>query len=130
MPYSLTILWCERNRFLPAVLAVTFSALLIALQCGMLLGFLSVSARPILCSGADLWVGSRATPSIGFSEPIPEEWRMRLADQPEVITTEPYLFGVGVWRRPAGGTETCYIIGSRLEDGSLGGSARLTAEMR
>lgn len=130
MPYSLTILWNERNRFLPAILAVTFSALLIALQCGMLLGFLSVSARPIVHSGADLWVASRATPSIGFSDPIPEEWRTRLAAQPEVVQTEPYLFGVGVWRRPLGGTETCYIIGSRLEEGALGVSDSLTLQMR
>src|SRR4051794_8509421 len=109
MPYSLTILWHERQRFLPAVLAVSFSALLIALQCGMLLGFLSVTARPINRAGADLWVGSQGLPSIGFGEPIPEEWRMRLAAQPEVERTESYLFGVGVWRRPRGGTETCYV---------------------
>ncbi len=130
MPYSLTILWCERNRFLPAILAVSFSALLIALQSGMLLGFLSVTARPIHHSSADLWVGSWAMPSIGFSDPVPEEWRVRLASQPEVERTEPYMFGIGVWRRPRGGTEMCYIIGSRLEPGSLGAMANLTPYMR
>lgn len=130
MPYSLTILWCERNRFLPAILAVSFSALLIALQCGMLLGFLSVTARPIYRSSADLWVGSWAMPSIGFSDPVPEEWRVRLASQPEVARTEPYMFGIGVWRRPRGGTEMCYIVGSRLESGSLGAMANLASNMR
>ena len=38
MSYALATLWYERQRFLPGVLAVGFSALLIALQCGLLLG--------------------------------------------------------------------------------------------
>jgi putative ABC transport system permease protein len=130
MPYSLTILWCERNRFLPAILAVTFSALLIALQCGMLLGFLAATARPINHSMADLWVGSKNMPGLGFSEPIPEEWRGRLASQPEVESTEPFLYGVGVWRRPTGGTETCYIVGSRLGPDSIGALPALTPHLR
>jgi putative ABC transport system permease protein len=130
MPYALTILWTERNRFLPAILAVSFSALLIALQCGMLVGFLSVTARPISHTDADLWVGSPEMPSIGFSDPIPEEWRVRLSDQPEVVQTEPYLFGVGMWRRPRGGMEMCYVIGSRLEPGSLGAIKTLTSDLR
>ena len=44
MRYSLAILWHERQRFLPAVLAVAFSALLIALQCGLLLGIFSITS--------------------------------------------------------------------------------------
>ena len=42
MSYSLAPLWYERQRFLPGVLAVGFSALLIALQCGLLLGLFSI----------------------------------------------------------------------------------------
>ena len=37
MSYALTTLWYERQRYLPGVLAVGFSALLIALQAGLLL---------------------------------------------------------------------------------------------
>ena len=61
MPYSLATLWHERNRYLPAVLAVAFSALLIALQCGLLLGLFSITSTPIDHAGADLWVGTRTS---------------------------------------------------------------------
>jgi putative ABC transport system permease protein len=130
MSYACTILWHERTRYLPAVLAVTFSALLIALQCGLLLGMLSVSSQPIDRIAADVWVGPRDVPSIGFSHPIPEAWRDRLARQPEVTRTEPYLFGFGSWYKPAGGTELCYVIGVRLEDSTLGAPGDLTPAMR
>ena len=38
MSYSLATLWHDRQRYLPGMLAVAFSAVLIALQCGLLLG--------------------------------------------------------------------------------------------
>ena len=37
MSYAITTIWHERNRFLPAIMAVAFSALLIALQSGLLM---------------------------------------------------------------------------------------------
>lgn len=130
MLYSLAILWFERNRFLPAILAVSFSAVLIALQCGMLLGFISVSSRAIEGTSADLWIGSRNLPAIGFGEPIEDIWRSRLASQPEIAETETYVFGLGIWRRPEGGTESCYVIGSRLGEHSIGASNRLSSDIR
>src|SRR3954469_21598101 len=59
LPYALKMLAREPGRFLPAVLAVTFSAVLVSMQSGMLLGFLRTSSRPVERVGADLWVGSR-----------------------------------------------------------------------
>src|SRR3954452_9212976 len=47
MSYALTTLGHERQRFLPAVLAVAFSALLIALQSGLLLGLLTLMSTPV-----------------------------------------------------------------------------------
>ena len=60
MSYSLTTLWYERQRYLPGVLAVGFSALLIALQCGLLLGLFSITSIPIDHTRADVWIGSPA----------------------------------------------------------------------
>ena len=60
MSYSLATLWYERARFFPGVLAVAFSALLIALQCGLLLGLFSITSIPIDHSRAHVWVGSKA----------------------------------------------------------------------
>ena len=47
MAYTLSTLWYERQRYLPGVLAVAFSALLIALQCGLLLGLFSITSIPV-----------------------------------------------------------------------------------
>src|SRR5215471_12430356 len=116
MPYSVSMLWHERHRYIPAVFAVTFSALLIALQFGLLLGLLAVASRPIDRCEAHIWLGSRNVQTLGFSHPIPEIWRSRLDSQPEIVASEPYLFGFANWHMPQGGMEMCYVIGTRLEE--------------
>ncbi len=130
MPYSLAIFWRERIRFLPAVLAVTFSAVLIVVQCGVLLGYLAVASRPIDRAAADLWIGSPDVATLGYSDPIPESWHERLASRPDIVQVEPYYFGWGFWHRRSGGMDQCYIVGSRLENDSLGTVADLTPECR
>jgi putative ABC transport system permease protein len=90
MPYSLTILWREPRRYLPAMLAVAFSDLLITVQVGLLLGALSMLSLPIDHSDAEVWVASPEVLSIELGYPIPESWRSRLASLPEVADTEPY----------------------------------------
>ena len=47
MSYSLATLWYERQRFIPGVLAVAFSAVLVALQMGLLLGNFSFVSTPV-----------------------------------------------------------------------------------
>ena len=58
MPYSFKIIWREPRRYLPAVMAVAFSDLLITVQVGLLLGALSVLSLPIDHSDAEVWVAS------------------------------------------------------------------------
>ncbi|MGE3807953.1 MAG: ABC transporter permease [Gemmataceae bacterium] len=128
--YSLTIIWRERNRYFPAVLAVAFSAVLIVAQFGMLLGMLGAASRPIDRAAAEIWVGTHPLPSLGFGHPVPETWRARLAADPDVAWTEPYIFGFGHWHKQDGGTELCYIMGSRLGPNALGSFHDLTPEMR
>ncbi len=130
MPYSLTILWRERRRFLPAILAVAFSDLLITVQVGLLLGALAVLSLPIDHSRADVWAASRGVLSLELSYPIPESWRARLASMSEVVETESYLYGFSYWRKPEGGSEVCCVIGSRLQEGALGAVSDLTPRMR
>lgn len=130
MSYALTICWRERTRFLPAVLAVAFSAVLIALQVGLLLGVLAIASRPIDRARADIWVASRHTASLGFGHPIPTQWRTRLLDRPEIERVEPFLFGFGIWHKPGGGTEQCYIFGARLDEQAAGMPRDLTLETR
>jgi hypothetical protein len=64
-PYSVLLIRRKPSRYLPAVLAVGFSTLLVNLQVGMLLGFLASAVWPIERIGADLWVGSRDFAALG-----------------------------------------------------------------
>lgn len=130
VPYSLTIIRRELRRYLPAVLAVAFSDLLITVQVGLLLGALAVLSLPIDHSRADVWVASDGVLSLELGYPIPESWRSRLASMPEVAETECYLYGFSYWRTPRGGSEVCCVIGSRLHDRALGAVADLTPAMR
>jgi len=128
--YALATLWYERQRFLPAVLAVAFSALLIALQCGLLLGLFSITSIPIDESRADVWVGHPKVPSVDLGRPIPEGWQSYVASIPGVVRTEPFMEGFAYWNKPIGGLELCLVIGSQLEPDAMGAIRQLSPEHR
>jgi putative ABC transport system permease protein len=130
MFYALVILWHERQRFLAGIMAVAFSALLMALQCGLLLGMLSFVSLPIDHSEADIWVAGPGTESVDLGEPMPENYLVRLAVQPEVERVEIYLQAFATWEKSDGGSELCMIIGSRLDADALGAVRELTPDLR
>src|SRR5262245_686535 len=130
MSYSLSTLWHERQRYLPGVLAVGFSALLIALQCGLLFGLFSITSIPIDNNDADVWMGAPGVLSVDLGRPIREAYLARMDSQPEIDRCEVYLQGFAYWAKRDGGTELCMVIGSRLSNDSLGAVKQLTPELR
>jgi putative ABC transport system permease protein len=131
VPYSLAILWRDRVRFLPAVLGVAFSAVLIAVQCGLLFGLLSCASAPIDNASADLWITTREARGMYLAHPIPESWLLRVAAQPEVERVEPHAVGWGAWhKRDQGSMETCLVIGANLAPGALGVVRQISPEAR
>jgi putative ABC transport system permease protein len=130
MFYSLAILWQDRQRFLPGILAVTFSAMLIALQCGLLLGLFSITSIPVDRTHADVWVMAPRVLSVDLGRPIPESYLARLARNPAIKRAEVYMQGFAYWSKPSGGMELCMIMGSRLDGDALGCVDRLTPELR
>src|SRR4029077_4920821 len=127
MSYSLSILWFERQRYLPGVLAVGFSALLTILQCGLLLGLFAIVSIPIDHSRADIWVGAPKVLRVDLGRPLPEDYLLRVANRPEVERAEVFLQGFMYWSKPDGGSELCIVIGSRGGRGGPGGADELTA---
>jgi putative ABC transport system permease protein len=132
MSFALNTLWHERQRFIPGVLAVAFSALLIAIQCGLLMGLLAVTSIPVDNTHADIWATSPDTLSVDLGQPIPMSFVGRLAENPEVdpSTIEPFIELFGRWKNPAGGTELCIVLGCQLHDGASGAIRALTPELR
>jgi putative ABC transport system permease protein len=128
--YSLATLWHERPRFLPGIGAVAFSAVLIALQSGLLLGLFQITSLPVDHTRADVWVGSSEVLSVDLGRPIELTYVSRLAGDPRVERVEAYYQAYASWIKPDGGSELCVLIGSCLDDDNLGSLAELTPEMR
>ncbi len=124
MSYSLSTIWYERQRFLPAILAVAFSAVLVAVQAGLVLGLLSMMSIPVDKATADIWVGYPGIRSVDLGRPIPERWLVRLAANPEVERTEAAILAFSLWTpqvqtsQPAI-SEVCTVVGTRLDSQSL-----------
>ena len=74
-----TVLWV-----LQGVLAVAFSALLIVMQFGLMLGLFAISSVTIDRTRADVWVGSPDVRSVDLGRPIPESFLARVASEPDV----------------------------------------------
>ena len=130
MNYALQTLWHERSRYASGVLAVTFSAVLIALQCGLLLGLFKITSIPIDNTSADLWVGSTAVPSVDQGKPIPCSYLTRVEGMPGVTSVELYVGNFANFTKPTGGTELCFLLGSELDYDSAGAAVVLTREQR
>lgn len=130
MNYALQTLWHERSRFLPGILAVAFSAVLIALQCGLLLGLFSVTSIPIDNTRADIWVGSPQVLSIDLGRPIPLTFMSRVARDPRVDVVESYYQAFANWTKPGGGSDLCMVIGANLNSDNIGTVKQVTPEMQ
>ncbi len=129
MSYSLQTLWYERQRFLPGVLAVAFSCVLIAMQVGLLLGLFSITSISIDMSRADIWIGHPEVNSVDLGRPFPEAFQSYL-DPADIERFEPFLQNFAYWDKPTGGIELCLIIGTRLTPDAMGPVKQLTPEHR
>ncbi len=130
MSYALQTLWHEKARYASGVLAVTFSAVLIALQCGLLLGLFKITSIPIDNTTADLWVGSTAVSSVDLGKPIPISYVTRVSGLEGVGHPELYIANFANFTKSSGGTELCFLLGSKLDGNAAGTATLLTYEQR
>jgi putative ABC transport system permease protein len=125
------MLWRDRRRFLPALLAIGLSAVLIGVQCGLVLGLVKTTSAPIDNCSADIWVLPLEAPSLHQTYNFPLAWQSRLDVQPEIECSQPIMTSMGRWRLPGSGrSELCMLIGVRLEADSPGSLKVLTPELR
>jgi putative ABC transport system permease protein len=130
MSYALQTLWHERSRYASGVLAVMFSAVLIALQCGLLLGLFKITSIPIDNTSADVWVGSTAVQSVDLGKPIPISYMTRVKSLDGVREVELYIGNFANFAKPSGGTELCFLLGSSQDESAAGSPVVLTPEQR
>lgn len=111
-------------------MAVAFSAVLIALQCGLLLGLFKITSIPVDNSRADIWVGSQDVLSVDLGRPVQLSLMSRIAVDPRVEKVEPYYQAFASWIKPDGGSALVIVIGAELDEGNMGCVTELTKEMR
>jgi len=129
MSYALQTLWHEKTRYAAGVGAVAFSALLIALQVGLLLGLFEMTSIPVDHTTADIWVGANDVPSVDLGRPIPSSYMARL-DKPGVQMPELLYLAFANWTKQSGGSNLCTIVGSGMGADDAGAADVLTPEMR
>lgn len=120
----------EWRRYLAAVLAVTFSGLLVVVQLALLLGMFATVSVAIDRSDADLWIGARNTPSVDLGRPLPYGADARAWAHGDVAGVERYVSVLGDLRRADGATMSVIINGIDTAPQGLAFSRLLSAEQR
>jgi putative ABC transport system permease protein len=110
----------EWRRFLPAVFAEAFAALLVLVSAALLLGMFGTVSVYVDQSRANLWVGFRDTPSVDLGRPIAGRYEALIRMHPEVKQVEPLQFIGTDWRRPGQGAVFVYVVGVDPRDNGLG----------
>lgn len=131
MNYPLQTLVHERTRYLAGIGAVAFSAVLMALQFGLMLGLFTIVSIPIdHTDPLNVWIGSQDVQSVDLGRPIPLSHIGRLGERPGMRPPEAMIAMFGQFQKPDGGTDLCFMLGSSLEPNAAGAADVLTPELR
>ena len=125
-----SMLLFDWRRYLAAVLAVTFSGLLVIVQLALLLGMFSTVSVVIDRSTADLWIGYRNTQSVDLGRPIAREADARAWAHRGVERVEPYASAYGDLRREDGVPVSVVINGIDASPESVAFAKLLSADQR
>lgn len=118
------------RRYLAALLAVSFSGLLVAIQLGLLFGMFGTVSNYIEESGADVWVGYPDTKSVDLGRNISTRNEVHLHMHPGVRRVEKMLLGMGDWRRDDGAMIMTYITGVDTRPDGMGLARVISPDMR
>ncbi|WP_018609300.1 ABC transporter permease [Uliginosibacterium gangwonense] len=122
----------EWRKFLPAVMAVGFSGLLLLVQAALVLGIFGSAAVYVTRSSADVWVGYPGTQSVNFGRSIGGDVAMRLHLDPGIAAVEPYVWVEGDWRGrdDTQGAASVFVSGINTSPGAMMFSQVLPDDLR
>lgn len=122
----------EWRRFVPAVLSVGFTGLMLITQASLVLGIFGTAALYVRESSADLWAGYPGTQSVNFGRPVSADAEMRLRMDPDVAAVEPYQWVDADWtsEMPGSGSVSVYLSGISTDRGAMLFSRLLPQELR
>jgi len=105
----------DKVRFAVALAGITFAVVLITIQLGIYLAFLSNVSVLIDHTEADLWVTAHGLENFDFGRPFSEKKLYEVQEIPGVQWAEKYLLGWGYWKTPSGSQETVQLVGFNPE---------------
>ena len=121
----------EWRRFLPAVVAVAFSGLLLMVQAALVLGIFGSAAVYIEASKGDLWIGYPGTRTIELGRLLPSDTDIWVRLDEAVDRVEPYRWIYGDWRvRNDLGAFSMYVSGIDTSDDGLVFAKVLPSDLR
>ncbi|HEX7325031.1 MAG TPA: ABC transporter permease [Rhodanobacteraceae bacterium] len=131
IPLARKTLVHEWRRFLPAMLTVALSGVLLMMLTALVFGILGATAVYMRASDAQVWVGYPGTQTIELGRPIPTTARTALLMDPHVTRVEPFAWFNGDWQGPPGtGGVSVFISGINTEPDGLMFSRVLTPAQR
>ena len=101
----------DRIRFLVTLVGIVFSVVLMAVQSGLLVGFVVTIANVVENTAADIWVVGRGVRSVDLPTSIPERRRYQILSLPGVAMVDPLLHVFAILKRPDGGAESVVVVG-------------------
>lgn len=112
VPLARKTLLHEWRRFLPAVMAVAFSGLLLLVQAALVQGIFGSAAVYVNASHGELWVGHPNTPTVEQGRTLALDTEVWLRLDPAVERVEAYNWMEGDWRSRANlGAVTLFVSG-------------------
>jgi putative ABC transport system permease protein len=107
----------DKIRFLVTLVGIVFSVTLMAVQSGLLLGFVVTIAKIVDRTEADIWVVGRGVRSVDLPTAMPERRRFQVMSVAGVAEAQPYIHNFSMLKRPDGGAESVVVVGFDLESG-------------
>ncbi|HEU4726516.1 MAG TPA: FtsX-like permease family protein [Kofleriaceae bacterium] len=105
----------ERLRFAVAIAGVAISVMLVLVQVGLYLGFMTTASALIDASRADIWVAREANDSFEFATPFDERAFYKVASVCGVARAERVVMSTALFKLADGGDLGVQIVGIEAE---------------
>ncbi|MBZ2172968.1 FtsX-like permease family protein [Nitratidesulfovibrio sp. SRB-5] len=113
-------LFHDRVRLVVTLTGIVFAVVLVTIQCGLFLGFITTISGVVDNSQADLWVTSRGVKTFDIAMPMPESRVQQVLGVEGVADAAGMVVDFSFWKKPDGGQESIEIIAFEKRKG-LGG---------
>ncbi len=110
----------DKVRLVVTLTGIVFAVVLVTLQCGLFLGFLTTISGVIDNSEADIWVASRGVKTFDIAMSMPETRYYEVLAVPGVAVASRMVVDFAFWKKPGGGQESIEIIAFDTDKG-MGG---------